>query len=239
MKTDTTKPSPPKSIIYEYDMTAEQTIPFSLEKNGKPYRVSHKISPLGDLRYIALEDRKEEVKKNTVRSQTAVLKPSTDLWDDLIIERIGYAAVDDIRKKTYIMDKVKCILGLLYTKIKLNSIPEEPSDVLEADILFSDDEANEVILEVLQNGVLITTNHFFSEETQDQMDEYLSILTGSPVPNKLASMGHKKSKAERLVDLYDEVHLRHFGYKDGTEVPAWHKVPAVMDFFARQFSRMD
>jgi len=237
MKEATKKKEEP--IIYEYDMTAQQTIPFTLEKNGRFYKVSHTVRPLTDERFFRLEIEKEERAKSISKSQTEVLIPSARLWDELILSRQGYKEVDDIRAKTNMMDKVHCILGLLHAQPKeLVQDTDNPEEILEAEILFDDDEPTEVQLEVLQGGVLITTSHFFQPETQEQMDEYLSILANTPKPHRLSSSDRKQSKSERVAQLYDDTCTKRSGYKDGTEVPAWHKLPAVMHFFANQFSRI-
>lgn len=235
-----TKKDQKESPIYEYNATLEQIIPLRLEKNGKIYRVEHHLKPLTDSRFFSLEKQKEDISKTVSRSQTSILMPTATLWDDLILARNGYAPTDDI-KKTYLMDKVKAILGLLYCKVvEIPDNKKEEVDVLDAEVLFDESELNEIKLEVMQSGIQMTTTHFFKEETQDQMDEYLAIISNTPSPSGMASAARdKRSKAERIAELYDEVHLKHFGYVDGTEVPAWHKLPAVMYFFAYQFNRME
>lgn len=236
----TTKKDKKEIMPYEYNATLSQTIPLRLEKNGKIYRVTHELKPLTEARFFSFEKQKEDLNKTVSRSQTSALIPTVELWNDLIVDRVGYASTDDI-KKTYIMDKVNAILGLIYSKvIEIPDNGKEEIDILDAEMLFDDSELNEIKLEVMQGGVLMTTSHFFTEETQDQMDEYLSIISNTPSPSRLASTARdKRSKAERVAELYDEVHIKHFGYAEGSEVPAWHKLPAVMYFFAYQFNRME
>jgi hypothetical protein len=220
--------------VNEYDADAEQLIPLSITKNKKSFRVIHRLLPLSDERYFALERARREVQKRLIkRGDLGVFSfdPNAELWNDLAIERIGYAPTPDWKAKTYYLDKTSAITALLHAQI----IDETDADDADADELLGDDDF-EVNLRVLQSGVLIETAHYFREETKAEMDEFLAIMSEKPNPNALASATKREELSERLCALYDAMATGSEGYAG--RVPAWHKVTAVSTHLSRQFARL-
>ena len=138
-----------------YDSTVEQTIPFStLVKTASGFSeiwLAHRFKPLTDKRYI---QRSAEVAAETAKSGKSEIpyEPSAKLWNDLIIEKIGYKPRDDWKTATSLEHKMSGLNGLFFAQF----LDEKTDDVLESEILFDDDD-NCLRFDVLFGGVPLDT----------------------------------------------------------------------------------
>jgi hypothetical protein len=224
-----TKVKEEKEIVYDAD--ANQEIPLEIKKNGQIYRVAHILEPLSDERFFQREREFESLskRKNNNPLSIELQAPNHDLWNDLAVERKGYAKNPaDWKEKTNPLDKAGVISALLHTQ-------SVETDSMDTEALFDEDEGETVELRVLQSGTLLSVSHDFREPSKNELDEYTAILSNAPRKNVLASM-HKLTVAERLCALYDEVCASATGYAG--RVPAWHKITATQTFFLSQISRL-
>jgi hypothetical protein len=214
-----------------YDSRTQQTIPFTVEKNGTKFPLSHTLDPLSNDRYFQLEDEFEKIVKKLTRVSVALYDPKILLWKELAVSRGGYKEREDWKEHTHPNDCTAVINALLNT-----TIADEKTE--DADGVLYDDEAlTEIKFWAAHSGGLHEITHRFREETKKEMDEFLSIQTDDTSRTELASAA-KVCKAERLYRLGQGLLKEHDGYAEGSDIPAWHLAATTESFFSRQFARM-
>lgn len=229
------KEEPPKASgpIF-YDIREPQTIPFSVTRGGKTFRVSHTIQPPSNERFFQLQDEVEESLSRAKKASSIVFDPKLALWKELVISRGGFKDRDDWKDITHPSDAVGIINALLHVNVQA----EEEQDVTNDDELLDDDALYVVAFNAQQGNALLTgLSHSFRQESKAEMDEYLAIMSDQPNSNELAS-AVKMSKVERFHRLGKKLLKERSGYADGSETPAWHLAHTVEIFLARQLSRM-
>lgn len=223
MKAETKKET--KANLYNAD--AEQTVSITVGENtAKRYSLKHKFKPVTDKRFISFKENVIEAFRRSLAENDSVdsINPNganhltVALWDELVIERIGYVEREDWKESTSVKHKTKAVDRLLATRIRQSEDTEE---------LFDDDAPTQIKILCLFNEEEIETVHIFSKTNQKDLDAFLRISAGSQ-PNGLASAAKIDESAE-LIKLYDKFCIKSSGY-DG-RVPAKHKIEAVMAFF--------
>lgn len=218
-----------------FDADEPNTVYFPVEHRGKEYRVGHTFAPVSDSRYFQYwEEVANNLNKMAQRGGLSVdhMKPQIKLWDELVQARIGYKESVGWKEKVHILDKSNAVRILF-----LVTVPDEDQEkAAETDLIDDEDETSVIPLDCYQNGVLIGTSHTLRQETQSELDEFMAIDGNLPPKGQLASAVKKKTRAERLCDLYDAVCISQTGYVN--RVPAWHKELVIVRFFQRQVLRM-
>lgn len=216
-----------------YDMTAEQRIPFSIEKNGRNFPVAHVLKPLSNERFFLLQEEILRMAERIKRLSTTMYEPKDKLWLDLVESREGYVEREDWQKSTHQSDRLAAINALLH--IQTLDGPENETE--EVDELFDDDALTKISFNAMFNGVLITNmSHSFRQESKAEMNTFLALETDDTDPNALAS-AVKKSKAQKLYELGRSLFREAEGYKDASQIPAWHLAVTTESYFIRQIAR--
>lgn len=220
------KKKPSKVLLYDAD--ASQIIPLKINIGRKSYQVSHKMKPLSDDRFFALESELAANNRRIATLSSDLYSPKHNLWTELVEGQSGYQERADWKDKVYANDCVQAVNALLGVEVSEADRQEETE-------LLNFDELAEITLTSLFNGESLQTSFFFREETKDELDEYLGILNSEPQKNVLAS-AKKKSVSQRFCELYDLFEPETKGYAG--RVPAWHKVQAIKVFFEGQMARL-
>lgn len=219
-----------ETIVYDADSVNK--IFYVHTQKGKEYRVGHIWQPVSDERYFQYVVEAGRAAKQIERNQaleTAFFEPNVKLFDEFVSDRIGFAENPDWKEKTAEFTKSNSTKKYFSAEvIEKDAIPAEESELLD-----DSEETFETYLNVVQNGVLIGTTHYWREETKDEMDEYLAILANAPRKNVLAS-AKKVTADERFCALYDSACVNQDGYK--ARVPAWHKHLMAKQFFEERFA---
>jgi hypothetical protein len=216
-----------------YDSNADQAIPLNLEKNGREFRVIHRVGPLSTDRYFAYMRSVEQLTVRLKKITTGILDPQYQVWKDIVTAREGYKDRPDWKDATHANDAVAAVAALMHVQVLEN----DESELQESDGIYDEDELTVIQFRALQSGVLMTLSHSFREETKKEADEFLAIETDQPIDGKLAS-AEKLSKAEKLFELGSKLLKDRTGYADGSDVPPWHLAATAEAFFARQSARL-
>lgn len=220
--------APESAGIILFNADAPNTIYFPHEIKGVTYRVGHTFEPLADSRYFQYVSEIEQAAKRIAQKETLEAKsfdPQAHLWNDLVSGRVGYANEKaDWKDRVHVFTKTNVVKLFLSSTI----VEDEKEQAAEGELPDDSEETLEVHLNAVQNGALIGTRHIFREESVDDLDEYFAIKSNAPQKNVLAS-AKKKTKVERLCELYDSVCVEQKYYEG--RVPAWHKVVVVEHFF--------
>lgn len=210
-----------------YNRTKPQTIPLEITKGNKTYKVKHNVNPISDERFFALESELEKAAQKT-HTVSLSLSLKAALWREIAESVEGYAPHDDWREKMHQTDAVSVVNAVLSAQVVVEET-EDSTDALDFEII------TPIKLKVLQSGVLMETILYFREETQSELDSYLSILQNAPDRNAIAS-AVKISKSEKLANLAHGLLQKSEGYD--SEVPAWHLAAAAHHHFASQLLRL-
>jgi hypothetical protein len=229
--TDLQEAETPQEPSYQYDASKGQTIPLTVEKNGRKFRVTHSFKPLTNERFFEFQERIEEVTAKLTKYSTAMYEPKETLWNELIESVTGYKEREDFKAGVHLSHRTEAINGLITIQFV-----DEDSDAADA-ALWDIDDLTVIKFKTLQAGVLLTDmSHSFRSETKAEMDQFLAIESDQPEPNVLAS-AQKLSKAEKLCRLGKKLLMETTGYANGVEIPAWHLAATVESFFARQIAQ--
>lgn len=224
--TTTTKPT-------LYDMTADQKIPFTISKNGRDYPVAHILKPLSNERFFLMQEEILRMAERIKRLSTTMYEPKDKLWLDLVISREGYVEREDWQASTHQSDRIAAINALLH--IQTLDGPENETE--EVNELFDDDALTKISFNAMFNGVLVANmSHSFRQESKAEMNTFLALETDDTDPNQLAS-AVKKSKAQKLYELGRTLFREAEGYKDSSQIPAWHLAVTTESYFLRQIAR--
>lgn len=235
LTTPHTEQEPKASGPILYDTNASQSIPLHLEKNGRTYRVVHKLSPLSDSRYFTFRESEAGTISRLRRVNTSITKPMHDVWKELCegIENYSFEHSDDWKDRVHLNDAVAALTGLLFVQI-IDEAEIEPDG--ESDV-YDDDEPCRVGFRAMFSGALVSLEHRFREPSQSEADEFLSITSNQPNDRDLAS-SVKKSEAEKLAALGKRMLVDVVGYQDSSRVPAWHLSQTCKAHFVRQAERL-
>lgn len=215
-----------------YDVSQPQTIPFTITRGGKSFRVSHTVQPPSNERFFQLQEDIDETLSRAKKASTLVFDPKLILWKEIVISRTGFVDRDDWKEATHPSDAVGVINAMLHIEVQA----EEEQDVTNDDELLDDDALYVVAFNAQQGNALLTNlSHSFRQESKAEMDEYLAIISDQPSPNVMAS-AVKMSKAERYYRLGKKLLQGSTGY--ASDIPAWHLAFTVEVFLARQLGRM-
>lgn len=214
-----------------YDARKPQTIPLTVDKNGKKFRVTHSFKPLTNERFFEFQESIEDVSAKLTKVSTKMYEPKDTLWNELIETVEGYKERADWKAGVHVSHRTEAINGLIAIQFI-----DGDADTAE-DALWDIDDLTVIKFRTMQAGVLLTEmSHSFRPETKAEMDQFLAIESDQPEPNVLAS-AQKLSKAEKLCRLGKKLLVETEGYAAGSEVPAWHLAATVESFFGRQIAQ--
>lgn len=217
-----------------YDSRLNQTVPFTLTRSGRDYPLTHTLRPITDERYFKLQLETEQLGSKVKTLSSAIYAPKRSLWAELVESTTGYKERADWKEKMHESDAIATVNAMLHALVVDESeMDEDPA----AEGLFDIDALTPVEFRALQSGKLLTLTHYFRPETKSELDQFLAIETGEPIPDVMAS-AQKLSRAERLYDLGKEMVKDRKGYADGSDIPAWHLATTTESFFLRQMARM-
>lgn len=217
-----------------YDARLEQKIPFTLNKSGREFRVSHTLRPLSDERYFEFREAIEATESAAKKISTKLWLPKVALWKDLVVSREGFVEKPDWKETTHQSIASAVVEAYLHAAV-LNENEEEAEDGEE--ILYDDEAPTKISFRAMQAGALLTLSHSFLPETKAQMDEYIAIETAQPIPNTLASAA-KRSTAEKLCKLGRQLLVETDGYAEGSHVPGWHLATTTESYFLRRLAQV-
>jgi len=216
-----------------YDITAKQRIPFTISKNGREFPVAHILKPLSNERFFLLQEDVQRMADRIKKLSTTMFEPKQKLWDELVESREGYKEREDWRQATHQSDCLAAINALLHVQ----TIDESDAEADDTDELFDDDALTKISFNAMFNGVLITNmSHSFRQESKAEMNTFMALETDDTNPNALAS-AVKQSKAQKLYELGRKLLSEAEGYKDASQIPAWHLAVTTESYFLRQIAR--
>jgi hypothetical protein len=154
-----------------YDADAVQAISFTdrrfTKKGVVEVRVAHKLNPLTDERFLERERQFENQSSANKDSVLGNAIPSEKLWNDLVIERIGYQPRDDWKKLVKITDKSV----VLSTYLHLEADNHDSEDAFNDDFLIDETETACMTFRAFFGGI--------------PLDDWRSWLTSGKVPSNV------------------------------------------------------
>lgn len=214
-----------------YDATAQQQIPLILTKGAKTFRVEHTLNPLSNERYFELQEDLAAIAEKVKAISSQVYEPKDSVWNDLAVEISGYKPRDDWKAGVPSVHRSEAVNALIYVNFDDNVSRAKDDDLWDIEDLI------EIRFSAMFSGTLcIDIVHSFRAESKAEMDEYLAIESGSPIPGVIAS-AQKLSRAERLFNLGKKLLKDTQGYAPGSDVPAWHLAASTESFFVRQIAQ--
>lgn len=202
-----------------YNSKASQNVVLNLDKNGKTFRIVHKMNPLSFERYFQFQENEQSTITRLKKISTAMAEPVYRLWTELCEGVEGYVFHDkaDWKVRVHRNDAMAAVSGLLFIQVLDDSDMEDD----ETEELYDDEKPSKVQFRAMYSGALVTLAHHFREMSKAEADEFLAISTNQPNDVQLAS-AVKQSEVEKLYNLGKRMLVSADGYTDGSDVPPWH-----------------
>jgi hypothetical protein len=229
------EPKEPEAQPILYNSKAAQNVVLNLDKNGKTFRIIHKLNPLSFERYFQFQENEQSTITRLKKISTAMAEPIYRLWSELCEGVEGYIFHDkaDWKIRVHRNDTMAAISGLLFLQILDDSETEAEEDDQE---LYDDEKPSKVVFRAMYSGALVTLTHHFREMSKAEADEFLAISTNQPNDAQLAS-AVKQSEVEKLYNLGKRMLVNADGYADASDVPPWHLAQTVKTHCIRENER--
>jgi hypothetical protein len=219
-----------------YNSKETQHVVLNLDKNGKTYRIVHKLQALDFARYFQFQSTEQSTITKLKRISTAMAEPIYRLWFELCEGVEGYVFHDkaDWKSRVHRNDAMAAISGILFVQVLDDT--EIEADEAETEELYDDEKPTKIVFRAMYSGALVTLTHHFREMSKAEADEFLAISTNQPNDAQQAS-AVKQSEAEKLYNLGKRMLVSADGYAEGSDVPPWHLSATVKTHCIRESER--
>lgn len=214
-----------------YDCREPQKIPLLVPKGNGKVRITHHLKPLTNDRYFQFQNEIEEVAFYEPKELRAIYKPHFDLWNELLIERVG---AKESNSDALVFEAAHAIKALLYYE-KL----ETAADPSGEPFLYDDEADCEFSFGAMFSGAWLGLRLDFKSAFDSKTDDYLQATkkvrrwgtTGYGLRAQKPFFS-KSDNAEKLYNFALPYVSGGYGYAEtgniAEVVPAWHVVQSAI-----------